>query len=525
MSKLSERVGIYKELMPQDGFTLDSATEFVGAIAQANDKMVQLDSALGEDTSLSKVVAGTIIDLQKDGLQFDTYKLDAVFSATAKVLDTVDLDSVGGVQGSEVVASMIKANIYTILSATVPFSGTMTDVVARDSSKSNTKFKMLVVEPIVSRAKAGFSEGEGINGLNAGNPLANTSRNETQLYVTDTKVYTFNAKAKDGDTENIAIERGTNSVIIAGNVFVEDYDASATTGDKYTQLVTVEGQEVKVEFNYSAGTIVLTFADNVTAGTKMYFEAGLSTAEMSKITSAIKSDIRDYNYVAQTYALDTEISVLKARELLQNTGINIATNDLSVALSKMASEIKQRKIDCAVALATSFGTTVDVAGADESVRAERYKRVLEEVESAKADIVKESGLSSQVVLVGGNALLKIYTGLSAIQTKTNVIASNENAIRFIGYLNGSIPCYYNPRHDIDYPKNGDGEDTFFVVGNPSDPAKKPVLDGIGLPILPDNGIGTDLDGNKVTRLSGKIIVSANKDPRARKQVRELKVKL
>jgi len=121
----------------------------------------------------------------------------------------------------------------------------------------------------------------------------------------------------------------------------------------------------------------------------------------------------------------------------------------------------------------------------------------------------------------------LYTATSGMlcqEAKTNVIASDETSVRFLGLLNNGIPCLYNPKHDKEYPTDSDGYETIFEIGNPANPTQKVVVSGVGLPILPDDGIGSDSNSNKTTRLMGKLVVSANKDQRARELVRVIKVK-
>jgi hypothetical protein len=519
-----DRVAIYSSLMDFDNIQdkKDEVVDLFANVIKANDKLISFDSAVSSDKiNLPQIVGDVVLDLSKN-VEIDPYKFDAIVGAVIKVADEVDFDSIGSVQGGEVVASLIKANIYTIISADVPFSGTISDMVAISGGKSNTKFKMLVVEPVVTSANAGFSEGDGINGLNAGDLLAFSTRNQTFSFETDTLTYTFNIKKSNSDTDNYKMSRGTNEVVIGGSIFIDDFEVSSTENPA-KRVITVDNITYTVTFKYADGQIVLEISDNIVAGTKIYMEGALDTSKLSEIVGGISSDIRDYNYIAHPVNLDVKFNIVKARELLQNASLNIATNDMAVALSKISAEIKQAKINKAISLATSFGSVIDIANADESTIADRYKRFLIGVEDARSDISTKSGLTSNIVLVGGSALVRIYSALSTDSAKTNVVTSNENSIRFLGFLNGTIPCYFNPKHDIDYPTTDD-KDKVFVVGNPTDPAKKPVVDGIGLPILPDD-LGADADSNKTTRLSGKVVVSANKDPRARKQVRELTVKL
>ena len=524
------RVSFYESNINFDSLNRDNLSQVLARVTQeeVSPAMAQLDSLLADSStkvSLSGILADAILGAKELGAEIDSNAVDlAVVMANKAIKEAgVKLDGLGSVNGSEVLATYIKLNIYTVLGANVPFVGDIADLVPVAGARNNTKFKIYSVEPTVSKAMGDMTSNETINGLNSGDTFAILERHETQISDKDTDTYTFDLKAKKGDDDNAPMERGTNQIIVGGKIFLDDYEVSASENPA-KRVVKVGDITYTGTFDYGAGKIKLEVSDSIGDGVKIYFEGSITTEEISKGTGSIKSDIRDYNYVAVPVSVDVVVNMMALRQALQSAGLNLQSNDLSLALMKISEEIKHLKIEKTLAVAQDYAESVDLTTQTESTVAERYKHFLITVEGARADITEKSGLTSNVALVGGRALVKVYSGLSTDSTKTNVISSNETSIRYLGLLNDSIPCFYNPKNDEEYPTDDDGFDSVFVVGNPADPTKKVVVSGVGLPIIPDDSMGSDTNSNKTTRLMGKMVVSTNKDPKSRELVRRIKVK-
>lgn len=514
-----------------DSITPDAVSTAVAGLRQATsgsaltqfDSINTFDDALDANVTLSMddVIANSIVFAQQNGVKLTVDKIDTAIVAAEKVARRFQADSIGDVAGAEVVATYIKANILTILGADVPFAGNISDATPANSGKNNTKFQILSVEPIVSGAMGDLSKGDFITPLNAGGVFSSLERVMEKLFVTDTLTYTYDVKKVDSDTENYAMERGVNQLIVAGNIFFDDFNVTSreTTA---TRSLTADGIDYKVEFKYDDGQIVLTVSDNIADGTKMVAMASLNADKLSEVSGSVESDIVSNIYTAITFSQDVKINSLKLRQVLQSTGISLMSNDLNVALTKISEEIKAKKIAKGLMWATDFGEVVDVASADEDTISEKNKHALIRIEEARNDIAIKSGLTSNIVLFGGAGILKLFTALSTDASKTNVVITNETSIRFLGYINGTIPCYYNPTHDIDYPAD-DTTHSMFVIGVPAEHTKRIVVSGVGLPIIPDD-LGTNQDSDKVTRLLGKIVVDANRDARSLKLARKIQVK-
>jgi hypothetical protein len=528
ISARDERLSFYQSNINFDEVTREEVKSTIASIADEKvaPLMAQLDSILSqkEDAiSLSDVITDGIMFAKENGVKINPNTLDVAIGVAQEALKRVQLDSIGNVTGGEIVASYIKLNIYSVLSANIPFAGDIADLVPVAGTKNNTKFKVYSVEPVVGKAMGEMTEGETINGLTSGDTFAILERHETQVADGSATSFTFNLKAKEGDATNAKMERGVNECVVAGVTFIEDYDVSAKENPA-KRVIAVDGNTYTVTFDYNAGTIKLDTTTALASGTKIYFEGSISTDELGSGTGSIKSEIVDYNYIAIPVSIDVVVNALKLRQVLQSVGLNLQANDLTLALMKIAEEVKQLKIKKALALSKDYGNGVDLSTATENTIAGRYKEFLIEVDSAKADIVEKSGLTSNIVLVGGKGLVRLFSGLSTDEAKTNSITSDETSVRFLGYLNGNIPCIYNPKHDTEYPTNGDGYESIFVIGNPVNPTQKVVISGVGLPILPNDDIGADANSNKTVRMMGKLVVSSNKDQRTRELVRRLKVK-
>jgi len=516
-------IGIVADGLQNKEVTRDSIAQIVNGIIPVNEKLTQLDGivadALGEEkvAGLGGVIADTIMSFTDKVTPKLVY--DALVVAQKTMDAIVEKDGVEALAGSEIVANLVKLNIYTMLGADIPFAGDFADMV-KDSSANGLRYKMYSVDGVVAKTIGELKEGDYINGITAGAVFALTEREETQKFVTDTLTYTFNLKVAPTDSSNYPMQKAVNEVYIDG---VEFNDFGATSTNSIFKAVgEVQGVEVVVTFDYGAGTIKVEFASNITDGTPIAFKGVLDNSKPSEVFGVIKSDIKDATYPAIPIGVNIQTQSLKAREILVATGLNIQSNDAVLAYSKISEEVKFAKIKKAEILAKDYGDALDLTTQTESTVAERYKHFTMLVDSAQGDILAKSGISGQAVVKGGSAVRKIFSGLKGVPY-TRAFDVKENTIQVLGEVDGTL-FMYDPTHDIRYPKDSNGYDVVFVINNPADVGKKPVISGVGLPIVPDD-LGSDANANKTIMVSGEIPISPNKDPRAREQVRKLKVKV
>ena len=519
-------------IVDMDSIQEDGLKLAVKGTVEASDNLTMLDSAI---KSATKTDLATIItkSIQSAGVKPTLDSIDMAVTTASKIAKkwiadkNVDMDSVENVAGGEILGSLVALNIYSILSASLPFTGDIADLVPVKGAKDNVKFQLFSVSPMVKKGMGELEDGDELTALNAGKTMAMAERTDIQYFETDNLSYTFNIKKKDSDTTNYPMEKGVNEVLIGGNYQIElnDYDVNSRETTAKRIATTDDGVTITVTFDYEGGKITVDYSDNIEDGTPQYFSASLSSEKLMEIAGVVASELVDETYVAKPVVINTNVNTLALRQVLQSTGLNLSSNDLLIALSKVAEETKRKKIYYSTLFAKPFGETIDIDGASETTVAERYKHFLIGVEKARADIVEKSQITSNVVLIGGSGLVDIYSALSTEPNKTNKVMDDNNTIRFLGYLN-DIPCYYNPLHDEEHPVTDDGEHKVFVVGNPSDPAKKVVISGVGLPVLPEDlGFDNTSTSDKIISLQGKLVVSYNKSKRAKELARELTVKL
>jgi hypothetical protein len=491
--------------------------------------VTDIGGATQEDLAsvISKALISTKTNLTADSIDMAF----GVASSIANAYNNIDLDSIGNVQGSEVIGSLIALNIYAVVSSSIPFSGDIADLVPVQGGKDNTKFQVISAIPVVTEAVGDYQKGDAITPINAGGTLAFVERVGREEFVTDTLTYVFDVKKSSSDANNYAMAKGTNEVVIGTNVFLNDFDVSSSE-EKSVRQVTVsfpDGTGVPADitftatFDYNAGKITLDVSANILATTPISFIASLDAEDIGAISGAVGTELSENTYVAKPVILNTKVNTLALRQVLQTTGLNLTSNDLVMALNKIAEETKRRKVDYATQFAYGYGATIDIASADTNTIADRYKQFLIAVEEARADITTKSQITSSVVLVGGKALLKLYAGLSTDSNTVNTVADDSNSIRYIGSLNSTYQCFFDPMHDTLHPADAVQGDKVFVIGNPADPTKKASISGVGLPILPED-LGFDTSSKKITSLQGKLVVSYNKDKNARELARWINVK-
>jgi hypothetical protein len=513
---------ITKAVMGEKEINLDAVTSIVNGFTEAQND-IQLDAITLNDKSFDKLIAETIMLAHTSAGVLPTVdSIDSSLMAVSKTLDNlnIDLDSATP-EARGIVAQIVGLNIYSVINASLPFSGKVSDFVG---DKNTGKFKLYSVEGIVVGGAGDLDKDSDLLGANAGKKFAFLNREEEQLFVAGTTDYTFNLKAKATDATNYLMERGKNSVTI-GAVFVDDYDTE-TKAKKATRNVEVEGVDTTVEFDYTAGTIKVKFASDITADTPINFEGVLDTSELDKIVGSVNVDILDQNYIAIPIAIDVKAGAFDIREALQTAGINIKATGLKFALDKVEGEKAVAEINKLRAIAVPFGEVVDIKNANENdTIADRYKNFVKAVELAKADILEKSTVTGNIGVVGGKAVIDIVASLGT--TKVDIERLREgnaqNGLRKLDSFYG-VEYYYDPTHDEKYPKDAEGNETVIVGGIADNELKKPILVGVGLPLLPEEPIN-EISGSKTTRLLGSLVVAPNKDPKARNQVRKIKVKL
>lgn len=522
------RKGFYLELLGA-GTKVDEVHALVSEAIGAGEHLTTLDSIMGVDDKDRSVLASTIsailVASQEDGRGLTVDAIDSAFSAIDQI---AQMDAVQGMEGGEILGSLVALNIYGILSASIDgIAGNIGDLSPVAGATENTKFQVLSMHPMVTKGMGDFVDGDYINPVNASGAMAFSERRETQASVNLTTVYTFNLKKLAGDAGNYPMERGTNDIVVSlstGDVFVNDYNADPKEA-VHTSIITDGGVTFKGEFDYANGTIVMTFGANQGADVPINFTASLSSANLGEISGEVGNEIVAHSYVASAVALNVSASMLDIRQVLQSGRINLISSGLAVAMQKIASESQGMQIDRASELATTFGTVVDLtASSGYANTMEQYKKFMIRVEEASADIVLKSQLTSSIALVGGTALVNIMNASSNnTDGRTITVKDDNNTFRKIGVTANGYPAYYDPRHDIKHPETG-GVNKVFVIGTPSDPSKRAVLTGVGLPIMPVD-LKIDANSKQVISLQGKTVVKANKDKNSRQLVRVIEVKV
>ena len=525
-----ERKTVYLDTIDFGNVEADSVENLAIQIIDTSDALMHLDgiiTATTKDESLAGIISKAVQSVES----ITPDSLDMAFgvaSAIAKNYENVDLDSVGNVAGNEVIGSLVALNIYAVISASLPFSGDIADLVPVQGGKDNSKFQVISAIPVVTTAMGEFAKGDVITPMNSGKSMAFAERVGRQEFVLGTTDYTFNVKKISTDGTNFPMAKGTNEVVVIDaqngiEVFLNDFDVSSAE-DFCARQVTAGGIDFKAVFDYAGGEIALTISADITATTPITFIASLESEDLGAISGSVGTQLSENTYVAKPVILNTKVNTLSLRQVLQTTGLNLVSNDLVMALNKISEETKRRKLDYAVQFAYGYGATIDIASADTNTIADRYKLFLIGVEEAKADITAKSQITSNVVLVGGKELVKLYAGLSTDSNVVNIINDDSTSIRYMGTLNGVYQCYYDPMHDTLHPADPVQGAKVFIIGNPADPTKKASISGVGLPILPED-LGFDAGSNKITSLQGKLVVSYNKDANARELTRWINVKM
>ena len=505
--------------------TLDSVKQTVGQFQDSVDTKGILNGDLSisenEGYSLKDLVADAIVGTHASfGVELTESTVGKALASVEKVLKEIKLDAVGSSRGRENVASIIGIHIISAISANLPFVGNLASF--QSDNRKSTKAKIYYTASVATRDMGDILAGDLLDGVKALSPFAITVRHGSMLSVAGTTDYAFDLRAKEADTENTKMEIGRNSVMING-VELDDYEADSSA--KITKRNKEEdGITYDAEFDYALGTIKLTVSE-AKDGDAVTFVGALDRTDTEKVAGQLTTDVQDENYTTQAVVIDITSNALDVRETFANTGINIKDNSFGKAIEKVLHEVLGLELLAVRGLAVAYGTELDIAGNQRDTVAETFKPIVMLIDTAKGEMITDSGQAGSTTILGGAAVEKLVSALSldsgnGVATKSKGM---QNLVRECGKIRGDITVIFDPTHDEAYPVV-DGVSTFLVINTPSEDLKKPVLSGIGLPLLPEGDI-KDISANDNLRLSGTIIGSRNKNSKLSKQVKKITVRL
>lgn len=513
----------------------------IGQVVESGDKLVQLDGIMpqGEHAhSLKDTLLAGISSAQDSGVNVSEDAIDLSIATAGKIYDSmVNMDGIDSVDGSGVVATAVAFNQYVILNSNIKgLDGNIGDMEAiKAGDKDNLKFKCYSFNPVAKTGMGDIADNTVLTPANVSLPMAFAKRSFATAKESTVLSYTFDVKKKTGDGDNYAIGRGVTEVIIGDTgISLNDYEVSAQE-TKPKRTITYDGKQIDMTVDYEAGTVVVTLEDDATLadGTILYVSTSLSAEAIGEIRGFVGSDIADYTYVATPVTIGTSANMMDIRQVNQALKHALLPVGLQVAGQKIASELIAQKIDNASQFATRSGTPIDLTtNRGLATTNEAYKLLPVGIDKAAVEILEESMLTDKTIVIGGKGLIDAYGMLAKNTDGLNVRDTNDaNTFKFLGYLDGKYPAYYDPRHDAKYPlvdENGDVSgtaadnvyQTLLVIGTPDDPAKRAVISGVGLPVIPVDLKINDNSEQKIA-LEGKLIVDANKDPKARKLAKKM----
>ena len=519
-----------------EAVTLDTVISSATHDAE-NENLVALDTILAQDENgadLSAILVGGVEHAQSQGVRVSADAIDLSIATASMLADgnLVSMDGINSVDGSGVVATATAFNQYIILNSNIAgLDGNIGDMEAiRNGDKSNIKFKLYSFNPEVTNGMGDLADNTILTPKNVSLPMAFATRDLVTAKEDLVLTYTFDIKAKSGGA-NYAIGRGVSELIIGDTgIALNDYEVAMQETNPKRTITLANGKQVTMTVNYTAGTIVVVLEDNLTLdnGTKLYVSTSLSAEKIGEIRGYAGSNIQDFTYVAHPVTIGTKANMMDIRQVQQQVKHALLPVGLQVAGQKIASELIAKKIDFATKFATQSGTPIDLTtNRGLASTNEAYKLLPVGIDSASVEILEESMLTDKVMVVGGKGLVHAFGMLAKNTDGLNVRdTNNANTFKFLGYLDGKYPAYYDPRYDDKYPlvdetgvvhatPANNVYQTLHVVGTPSDPAKRAVITGVGLPIIPVDLKINDNSEQKIA-LEGKMIVDANKDPHARK---------
>ena len=518
---------------------LDAVVNLIDSAVAGSEELAKLDSVVAKHDGavldsvggsasggLSGIITSAIMQFANEGREVSIDSVATALAAAEKAVagSDVNLDAAGDVAGADILASYVALNIYMVLSSSIDgIDGSISDMTPLAGDTTNTKYQVMSVSPVASKGMGDVADGTVISPINSTQNMALTVRTGSVVSATATLTYSFVAKAKSTDASGYKLAVGKNEVAVGSDLIFDDFDAMSNE-PVTTRVTTVDGVTYTVTFTYATGVIDVVLSSAIADGTKIVFTAGLDTKKLSEITGEIEVDLIPQRYVSRTVAISTTAQELSSRRVLQSGKMNLLAIGAGAAMNKIAQELTALKVKLATDMATSYGGIIDLTSGTRSDIASQYKEIDTAIDSAVVDISTKAEVSSNAVLVGGSALVKIFSGLTDPTQGSAVPAIDENTgFRFLGTMKGGRKAYYNPNHDAQFPVTN-GESKVFVIGSPADPTKRAVISGVGLPVLPVDLL-LNQDSHRTISLQGELVVSANKDKRSRQLARVLTVKV
>ncbi len=510
---------------------------------ETNEKFVTLDGLLGQDekaNDLATILGAGIAFAKSQGVHVSVDAIDLSIATASMLADSnlVTMDGINSVDGSGVIATATAFNQYVILNSAINgLDGNIADMESiKSGDKSNIKFKLYSFNPEAVNGMGSVVDNTILTPQNVSLPMAFAQRNLELAKVNLVLTYTFDIKAKDADAGNYKIGRGVTELIIGDTgIALNDYEVSAQETAPKRTITLANGKSVTLQVNYDAGTAVVTLEDNLTLadGTKLYLSTSLDAGLIGEIRGYVGSNIQDFTYVAHPVTIGTKANMMDIRQVQQQVKHALLPAGLQVAGMKIASELIAKKIDLATKFSTLSGTPIDLTtNRGLATTNEAYKLLTVGIDKAGVEILEESMLTDKVMVIGGKKLVDAFGMLAKNTDGLSIRDTNDaNTFKFLGYLDGKYPAYYDPRHDTKYPLvdttgvvSGTPANNIYstlqVVGTPADPSKRAVITGVGLPIVPVDLKINDNSEQKIA-LEGKMIVDANKDPHARKLAKKI----
>ncbi|MGW8169648.1 MAG: hypothetical protein ACWGHH_06555 [Sulfurovaceae bacterium] len=521
------------------GLNGDKLGETISNTLSMDESFETLDGILAggeKEVDLCGITMNTIASAQHNGVNISADAIDASIEVAKQIgeSDLMSMDGIQSVDGSGIVASVVALNQYYILNSNIAgLDGNIADM--ESTGKDNLTYKVFSANPIVTKGMGDLADGTALTPLNAGQIMAHTMRNGELVIADAVLSYTFNVKKLSTDSSNYGIARGVTEVVIGDTgISLNDYGVAAQeTIPKRT--VTIGGKQVTMTVNYTAGTVVVAIeAGALAVGTVLFVDTALDYSKTSEIRGMVGNEIADYDYVAKPVIIGTKASVMDIRQTQQQIEFGLIGGGLKTATEKIAHEAQYIKLGLASRFAKLFGTAIDLAAStDYATTQEKYKVLTANIDTASVAIGEESGLTDNVIVVGGKGLVNAFNMLAQTDASGATVRdiNDANGVKYLGLLGGRVPAYYNPLHDTNYPlvdstgvvsgtPANNKFNTLMIIGTPADVSKRVVISGIGMPILP---IDFKINSNSEQEfgLEGKTVLSANKDPRARKLVKKI----
>ena len=501
-------------------------------LEEGDDEQYLLDSFKigGTDTSIADIFSNIVDESLNQDPQSVARALMGVKPLFAEVAEQGTeylADSIGGLNGSEIVPQLIILNFTLFLNSSIP---ELVGNIPMDREKT----VMYTMDMVADQPSGQVQKNEEFSTMNMQQPFAIKGRHQKFVATggDDTfemGVYHRVTDAID-DTAKIHLNK-TRATFYGNNKELNDYEV-AQGATSCNPSAYINGKKVEMVIDYAGKITINVEAGALEEGDIIIVETSIDpTDNMTKNRALTLPLITPHRFIPHNCSIGVKINTFDEATVNKNTGLDILGASNLFNLQKTIEEVNFNHLSMMYAVSDGkiWKKTLDLTQFDAQSNVDAYQHLSAEVQEISNEIGTSTGWTSSVALMGGSALSKALR-----MSKSPSRNASLSGIKPIGLLDNSWVSYYNPSHDdymplVDADGNENADSTLnvysqiLVFGYGKKEEQRVVLGGFPSP-LRQEFIPFQEESTRLRVIEGNYVSQLNTIPRSHKMVYRLLVK-